>query len=191
MKNFLKLIPIAAAMWFGVAGGANASTLTQTGWITVGVDHAMSFSSLGNTDLAGPIDFNDDFTFKMPTIISGPLKIEGGADAVSGQIGGTFTLNFEHFELWNDTTHTLIASDLSLSVTPSPFVQFHVPHALYSTTDTYLIHADGFLTGAANNGAYAGTFTLSPTPEPETYAMFMAGLGLMGFIARRRKNEQS
>ena len=27
-----------------------------------------------------------------------------------------------------------------------------------------------------------------PVPEPETYAMFMAGLGLMGFIARRRKN---
>ena len=29
------------------------------------------------------------------------------------------------------------------------------------------------------------------TPEPETYAMFMAGLGVMGFIARRRKNGQS
>jgi hypothetical protein len=28
-------------------------------------------------------------------------------------------------------------------------------------------------------------------PEPETYAMFMAGLGLMGFIARRRKSGQS
>ena len=31
---------------------------------------------------------------------------------------------------------------------------------------------------------------LAPIPEPETYAMFMAGLGLMGFIARRRKNGQ-
>ena len=28
-------------------------------------------------------------------------------------------------------------------------------------------------------------------PEPETYALFMAGLGLMGFIARRRKNGQA
>jgi len=28
-------------------------------------------------------------------------------------------------------------------------------------------------------------------PEPETYAMFMAGLGLMGFIASRRKNGQA
>jgi len=30
-------------------------------------------------------------------------------------------------------------------------------------------------------------FVLSPIPEPETYAMLLAGLGLMGFIARRRK----
>jgi hypothetical protein len=31
-----------------------------------------------------------------------------------------------------------------------------------------------------------------PIPEPETYVMFMAGLGLMSFIARcRRKNGQA
>ena len=30
-----------------------------------------------------------------------------------------------------------------------------------------------------------------PIPEPETYALFMVGLGLMGFIARRRKNGQA
>ena len=28
---------------------------------------------------------------------------------------------------------------------------------------------------------------LTPIPEPETYAMLLAGLGLMGFVARRRK----
>jgi hypothetical protein len=32
---------------------------------------------------------------------------------------------------------------------------------------------------------------MGAVPEPETYAMFMAGLGLMGFIARRRKNVQA
>lgn len=28
---------------------------------------------------------------------------------------------------------------------------------------------------------------ISPVPEPETYAMLLAGLGLMGFVARRRR----
>ena len=31
------------------------------------------------------------------------------------------------------------------------------------------------------------TFAATPVPEPETYAMILAGLGLMGFMARRRK----
>jgi hypothetical protein len=28
---------------------------------------------------------------------------------------------------------------------------------------------------------------ISPVPEPETYAMMLAGLGLVGFMGRRRK----
>ena len=32
-----------------------------------------------------------------------------------------------------------------------------------------------------------GTLTISAIPEPETYAMLLAGLGLMGFVARRRR----
>jgi len=30
-------------------------------------------------------------------------------------------------------------------------------------------------------------FTVTAVPEAETYAMFMAGLGLMGAVVRRRK----
>ena len=32
---------------------------------------------------------------------------------------------------------------------------------------------------------------VTAVPEPETYAMFLAGLGLMGTIARRRQNKAS
>jgi len=34
-------------------------------------------------------------------------------------------------------------------------------------------------------------FLLDPVPEPETIAMLLAGLGLMGFVARRQKNNQA
>lgn len=57
---------------------------------------------------------------------------------------------------------------------------------------TYLYAVD-----VSNNGQIVGfgvineefqTFLLSPIPEPETYAMLVAGLGLIGFMVHRRKN---
>jgi hypothetical protein len=40
-------------------------------------------------------------------------------------------------------------------------------------------------------GSYGAVVNLTPVPEPETYAMMLAGLGLMGIMVRRRKNEQA
>ena len=33
----------------------------------------------------------------------------------------------------------------------------------------------------------SGILAVTPVPEPETYGMMLAGLGLLGFLARRRK----
>ena len=46
--------------------------------------------------------------------------------------------------------------------------------------------AGSFTTGKAN---YQGSLALTaaPVPEPETYALMLAGLGAVGFAARRRK----
>ncbi|HNU66408.1 MAG TPA: FxDxF family PEP-CTERM protein [Methylotenera sp.] len=38
-------------------------------------------------------------------------------------------------------------------------------------------------------GTYTGGITVAAVPEPETYAMMLAGLGLIGFSARRRKTQ--
>ena len=40
----------------------------------------------------------------------------------------------------------------------------------------------------AGMAAYAVQMDVTPVPEPETYALMLAGLGLLGLIARRRKN---
>lgn len=54
-----------------------------------------------------------------------------------------------------------------------------------SLTNMYL-HVQGIGTEAQG---YSAKYTpiVSPVPEPETYAMLLAGLGLIGFAARRRK----
>ena len=41
------------------------------------------------------------------------------------------------------------------------------------------------------NAAGPNPFTTTPVPEPETYAMLLAGLGLMGTVARRRNANKS
>ncbi|MEO7107014.1 MAG: PEP-CTERM sorting domain-containing protein [Rhodoferax sp.] len=41
------------------------------------------------------------------------------------------------------------------------------------------------------HGFNVGSASVSAVPEPETYAMMLAGLGLMGAIARRRKSKNA
>jgi hypothetical protein len=44
------------------------------------------------------------------------------------------------------------------------------------------------LTGsAAKNSVYSGELTVTAIPEPSTYALMVAGLAAVGFVARRRK----
>ncbi|WP_432378264.1 FxDxF family PEP-CTERM protein [Duganella sp. P38] len=49
------------------------------------------------------------------------------------------------------------------------------------------------LLGTATNPAlasYSGQITVTAVPEPATYGMLLGGLGLMGLVARRRKQQQ-
>ncbi|WP_269746271.1 FxDxF family PEP-CTERM protein [Janthinobacterium sp. CG_S6] len=49
----------------------------------------------------------------------------------------------------------------------------------------YTLEVIGDVTGNLH-GSYAGTLNVSAVPEPETYGMLLAGLGLVGFAARRK-----
>jgi hypothetical protein len=40
---------------------------------------------------------------------------------------------------------------------------------------------------STDNAFETANYSITPIPEPETYALMMAGLGVMGFVARRRR----
>lgn len=54
-----------------------------------------------------------------------------------------------------------------------------------AVADNYYFKVTGTTTGVAG-GLYA--FTLAPVPEPASYAMLLAGLGMMGAVVRRRQS---
>jgi PEP-CTERM motif-containing protein len=49
----------------------------------------------------------------------------------------------------------------------------------------------GYASATGAGASYGITSVTAPIPEPETYAMLLAGLGLMGFVARRRQRNLS
>lgn len=57
----------------------------------------------------------------------------------------------------------------------------------YQFTDLYVSFANGGGTATASGQVLVQAFGTAPVPEPETYAMFLAGLGLVGFVASRRR----
>ncbi|MEC5163366.1 MULTISPECIES: FxDxF family PEP-CTERM protein [unclassified Janthinobacterium] len=50
----------------------------------------------------------------------------------------------------------------------------------------YFIEINGYV-ASANGGSYGGNVAVASVPEADTYAMLLAGLGLLGFTARRRR----
>jgi hypothetical protein len=45
-----------------------------------------------------------------------------------------------------------------------------------------------FTLSANTRASLVGFASITPVPEPDSFAMILAGLGLMGFMSRRRKN---
>jgi hypothetical protein len=62
-----------------------------------------------------------------------------------------------------------------------------------ATTESGYFNLSVFDPGVGNSYTFSLTQTpvAAVVPEPETYAMFLAGLGLMGFMARRRQKQSA
>jgi PEP-CTERM motif len=57
-------------------------------------------------------------------------------------------------------------------------------------TGPLVMHVYGRVNGIMDASAsYAGTINIMPVPEPTTYGMLMGGLGILAWLARRRKAE--
>jgi probable HAF family extracellular repeat protein len=102
----------------------------------------------------------------------------------SGQVVGFSVPNFDGTKptratLWNGTTEIDLNSFLDASTVSEGWL----------LTEARQINDNGWIVGQAVNSYGLGSraFLLTPVPEPETFTMFIAGLGLFGLIRLRRK----
>lgn len=96
--------------------------------------------------------------------------------------GNPFINNFE-VEVWNNTHPggSLLLGTFSGQNPPGTVQSLTL---LGGIGTQYHLDISGVLAQGATQGQYSISLAV---PEPEVYAMLVAGLGLMGFVARRRK----
>lgn len=175
MKNsaFFKTMSIACLCLF--AGAANATTQALSWTQSVTTPYVWT-ATFGNS-VSG--SFADIFTFNNP--VTPQTGLSGGATNIGSLgINGTNVI-FSLFQLFDVTTSTTLASGATGSNTSG--FSFTLP----SFTDSYELHVYGNTNPSNTTGSYAGNIAVSAVPEPKTYAMLLAGLGLVAFTARRRK----
>jgi hypothetical protein len=80
---------------------------------------------------------------------------------------------------------------VTFNASSTPFFAAPSAPSFYSVALSSFIHAEGTITPTANgfmidNGGGSLHFA-TPIPEPGIYALILAGLGAMGFVALRRR----
>lgn len=117
--------------------------------------------------------FTDRYDFVFPT---GGATASGSA--VSVNVTGLFNIGDIKVSLFNSSNVLVNAGTPGVSSS-----LFNVPLAggasyYYTVTGTAL---------GAVGGAYSFIASAAPVPEPETYALMLAGVGVIGFMAARRR----
>ncbi len=112
---------------------------------------------------------------------------------VSLLAGQTYSLSFDLAGSHRGSSETV---DVNFGTTAATFTLassdgFSLHTMNFSAISTGLYSFNYQNLGGDNVGALLDNVAVNSVPEPESYAMFMAELGVMGFIARRRKNGQS
>lgn len=166
-QKVLTIITIVS-LGFGVE---TASASTSFGaWYLNPINPTEAIADFGNNDINGL--FEDHIPFNLPVGYSG-----FGGDSVIVGFAGSFDLTFSEFSLWDLTDNTLIATDDGFTDL-SQWFKFSGP---LPQSHSYELVLKGNLLDGYTNGSYVGDLTISAAiPEPETYAMLLAGLGLLG-----------
>ena len=182
MKN--TIATIFAVLVLGVSTQANAGLLgsTATSQLISGKNPLASDSFVVNGSV---FQYGNVPTFSI-TVTDNKIEydylanITWGPGKAGGQTGfGLFMQNGNLLTFGGASAITSVALDPSSSVVAG----FGSSNVTFSSTQV----AVNWQNLTFRNGDRV-VINVNPVPEPETYAMMLAGLGLLGFMARRKKS---
>lgn len=165
---------VISSNFSGMGEGFSASWENSSG-CSSNATPSMNFTQYQtNTSLTG--SFNGSISILTDANGYGSLTARMNAQALSNASYASYIPDFNGVLTYNPSAgRTMFASAF---IDP----EFHID-------DNWLASNSGFsLTIPDGIGNSSGSPITTPVPEPETYAMLLAGLGLIGFTARRRKN---
>ncbi|MCM5682102.1 PEP-CTERM sorting domain-containing protein [Schlegelella sp. S2-27] len=193
----LAMVTTAASAQLSVSGGSditfsgyNGTPATFTGTLNSGTRNGLLDSGLGG---ALTITFlGKDDAWHTNTLTFGDLVLNNQTTGV----GSSYTIDVAAGALdflFTDTTDGDVAPNGGPSsayagyvVTPGSAVAEGNP--AFGKYDFILGFNDGHIYDADYDDLVVG-ISLVPVPEPETYALMLAGLGAVGFMARRRRRQ--
>ena len=134
----------------------------------------------------GGIGFSEFFEFTLPAAETVTLSVSDSAIGNQRIVGGTLSLNN-----WTSTASVSPFQPLGSLIESSPLINFPGGQAATVTPDplaagSYFAEVSGVSGSSPIHIAIDGTVTASSVPEPATWAMLVAGFGLIGLVGMRR-----
>jgi len=175
MNKKFSIAALLAGSIFGM--GSAQATITDLGPAVVG--SPLSFGAL-----AAPGPFNDTFTFTLP--------VNGGSGySVTNftLLPGVYNTVLSVLSLISNPDGILFNADdtvLAMSMAPGGASLALVFPA--SPAGSYYLSVMGIANGT-QGGIYNGAISVAVVPEPATYALMLGGLGMIGFVAMRRRRQ--
>jgi hypothetical protein len=179
LKTLLASLVIATSFFASVS--ANAA------------DFQLSFNDSGTTGFTNSFESNvrgQTFQDRWLFTTEGVNDLDSAVISIgTGRNSTLIDLDVTGFGLY-DESNTLVVSGTRLSNGRLDEWELSVAGLTSVPYDNYWLQVNGTVVG--NGGTYSGVVNMvSAVPEPETYAMMLAGLGLLGAVARRRKAKQA
>lgn len=177
LKTVRKAALLATVIGLASTAYAADPVIAQVSSYSFGTLSQSAGVSVGNPVTGFTGAFDNTFTFTQGSFPATTVKWSGI------DVYGDLTLQYRvqigatPWSPWNTPAAMPVASDSG-----SGAFSYSMTSGLLAQGQTYSFE----LKGAASQATY--TVTLAPVPEPESWAMLLCGIGLMGFIARRRSN---